>query len=75
MSEDMTVRGFTPCTQRGYNRALRVFTAFLGRSADHAGAENLRRYQLELGSSAASATGMMRLPAKLIRTGAVCRTL
>ncbi len=75
MSEDMTVRGFTPKTQRGYNRALRDFTAFLGRSADHAGAEDLRRYQLAMRSSGASETGMMRRPAKLIRAGAVCRTL
>ncbi len=28
MTEDMTVRGFTPCTQRGYIRAVRDFTAF-----------------------------------------------
>ncbi len=38
-------------------------------------AEDLRRYQLEMRSRGASTTGMMRLPAKLIRTGAVCRTL
>ena len=30
--EDMTGRGFTACTQRGYIVAVRTFTAFLGRS-------------------------------------------
>ncbi len=40
------------------SRALRDFTAFLGRPPDSAGAENLRRYQLEMRSSGASATGM-----------------
>jgi site-specific recombinase XerD len=58
MIEDMTVRGFTAGTQRGYIRALRDFTAFLGRPPDSAGAEDLRRYQLEMRSSGASATGM-----------------
>ncbi len=75
MTEDMTVRGFAPATQRGYLRAVRDFTALFGRSPDQAEAEDLRRYQLEMRSRGASATGMMRLPAKLIRTGAVCRTL
>ncbi len=32
MTEDMTVRGFPPYTQRGYIRAIENFTAFLGRS-------------------------------------------
>ena len=48
MIEDMTVRGFTAGTQRGYIRAVEDFTAFLGRSPDQAGAEDLRRYQLEM---------------------------
>ena len=39
---DMTVRGFTPGTQRGYIVAVRNFTAFLGRSPDEADAEDLR---------------------------------
>jgi len=34
MIEDMTVRGFTACTQRGYIAAVRRFTVFLGRSPD-----------------------------------------
>ncbi len=32
MIEDMTVRGFTACTQRGYIAAVKNFTTFLGRS-------------------------------------------
>ena len=34
MTEDMAVRGFTASTQRGYIRAVRDFTAFLGRSPE-----------------------------------------
>lgn len=58
MIEDMTVRGFTPSTQRGYIRAVKDFTAFLGRSPDCASAEDLRRYQLHMRSGGASATSM-----------------
>lgn len=58
MVEDMRVRGFALATQRGYLRAVRDFTAFLGRSPDHAGAEELRRYQLHMRSQGASATSM-----------------
>ncbi len=58
MTEDMTVRGFTASTQRGYLRAVGDFTAFFGRSPDSAGAEDLRRYQLHMRSSGASATTM-----------------
>ena len=58
MIEDMTVRGFTPGTQRGYIRSVRDFTIFLGRSPGGAGAEDLRRYQLHMRSSGASATSM-----------------
>jgi site-specific recombinase XerD len=58
MVEDMTVRGFTAATQRGYIRAVKDFTAFLGRSPDQAGAEDLRRYQLHMRSAGASATSM-----------------
>ena len=46
MTEDMTVRGFTPCTQRGYFAAVENFTAFLGRSPDRSDGEDLRRFQL-----------------------------
>jgi site-specific recombinase XerD len=58
MTEDMTVRGFTASTQRGYIRAVRDFTAFFGRSPDRASAEDLRRYQLHMRSIGASATSM-----------------
>ncbi len=58
MIEDMTVRGFTACTQRGYITAVKNFTAFLGRPSDQAGAEDLRRYQLHMGSNGAAATSM-----------------
>ena len=58
MIEDMTVRGFTACTQRGYLAAVKNFTAFLGRSPERADAEDLRRYQLHMRSNGASATSM-----------------
>ncbi len=58
MAGDMTIRGFTPSTQRGYLAAVENFTAFLGRSPDGATAEDLRRYQLHMRSSGASATTM-----------------
>jgi integrase len=58
MIEDMRIRGFTPTTQRGYITAVRDFTAFFGRSPDQARAEDLRRYQLHMRSSEASATTM-----------------
>ena len=58
MIEDMTVRGFTVCTQRGYIAAVRNFTAFLGRSPDQATIEDLRRFQFHMRSSGASATTM-----------------
>ena len=58
MIEDMTVRGFTACTQRGYIAAVRRFTVFLGRSPDQATAEDLRRFQLQMRVEGASATTM-----------------
>ena len=58
MTEDMTVRGFTPSTQRGYLTAVKNFTVFLGRSPDQADAEDLRRFQLHMRSIGASATTM-----------------
>ena len=58
MTEDMTVRGFTASTQRGYLVAVENFTAFLGRSPDRSDAEDLRRYQLHMRSIGASATSM-----------------
>jgi site-specific recombinase XerD len=58
MIEDMTVRGFTPSTQRGYLASVSGFTVFLGRSPDRADREDLRRYQLNMRSNGASATSM-----------------
>ncbi len=58
MIEDMDIRGFAAQTQRGYLRAVRDFTAFLGRSPDGAEAEDLRRYQLHLRSNGSSATSI-----------------
>ncbi len=58
MVEDMEVRGFTACTQRGYIAAVKNFTAFFGRSPDQAGAEDLRRFQLHMRSEGVSATSM-----------------
>jgi site-specific recombinase XerD len=48
MIEDMRMRQLSPKTQYHYIRAVRQFTAFLGRSPDTADAEDLRRYQLHL---------------------------
>jgi site-specific recombinase XerD len=58
MTEDMTIRGFTVGTQRGYLVAVENFTSFLGRAPDGATTEDLRRYQLHMRSSGASATTM-----------------
>ena len=46
MLEDMSLRGFTPDTQRDYIRAVKKLASFLGRSPDTATAEELRLFQL-----------------------------
>ncbi len=58
MTEDMTIRGFTVGTQRGYLVAVENFTSFLGRAPDGATAEDLRRYQLAMRAGGARATTM-----------------
>jgi site-specific recombinase XerD len=58
MIEDMEVRGFTACTQRGYIAAVRNFTAFLGHSPDQADKEDLRRFQHHMRTQGASACNM-----------------
>ena len=58
MIEDMTVRGFSADTQRGYIRAVRDFAAFLGNSPDRATSEDLRGYQLHMREQGVPATGM-----------------
>jgi site-specific recombinase XerD len=53
--EDMTVRGFSEKTRRGYIRIVAGFAALLGRSPDTATAEDIRRFQVhqsELGMRA-----------------------
>ena len=44
MLEDMSLRGFTPDTQRDYIRAVKKLASFLGRSPDTATAEDLRAW-------------------------------
>jgi integrase/recombinase XerD len=58
MIEDMTIRKLAPRTQASYIRAVKSFTAFLGRSPDRASAEDLRRYQLHLSSSGVAAPSL-----------------
>src|SRR5712691_3375964 len=48
MLEDMSVRKFTPDTQREYIRAVKSLAVFLGRSPDTATPEELRAFQLHL---------------------------
>jgi len=48
MLDDMSLRRFTPDTQRDYVRAVKKLAAFLGRSPDTATAEELRAFQLHL---------------------------
>src|SRR5712664_3005019 len=48
MLEDMSLRGFTPDTQRDYIRAVKKLAAFLDRSPDTATAKDLRAFQLHL---------------------------
>jgi site-specific recombinase XerD len=58
MIEDMEVRGFTACTQRGYLAVVKNFTVFLRHSPDQADQEDLRRFQHHMRSEGASATTM-----------------
>jgi integrase/recombinase XerD len=44
--DDMTVRRFSPATQRSYIRDVGRFASFLGRPPDTATADDLRRFQL-----------------------------
>jgi integrase/recombinase XerD len=48
MLDDMSVRWFTPDTQREYIQAVKRLAAFLGRSPDSATPEELRSFQLHL---------------------------
>ena len=55
MIEDMTIRKFTAKTQHDYVQRIKNFAAFLGRSPDTAGFEDVRSYQLHLAASGAGA--------------------
>lgn len=48
MIEDMRIRGLCEALQRAHIRALKDFTAFLGRSPHTATPEELRAYQLHM---------------------------
>jgi site-specific recombinase XerD len=48
MLDDMRMRKFGDKTQSDYQRAVRNFAKYLGRSPDTATVEDLRRYQLHL---------------------------
>ena len=48
MIEDMTIRKFAPKTQHDDVQRIKDFAAFLGRSPDTAGFEEVRRYPLHL---------------------------
>src|ERR1035437_5162311 len=58
MEDDMRMRKLSPKTQSAYIRAVRRFTAFLGRSPDTASDEDLRLYQLFLVESGISAISL-----------------
>ena len=51
MIEDMRIRGLAETSQKAHIRALKHFTAFLGRSPDTATPEELRAYQLQMTDS------------------------
>ena len=61
MLEDMRMRKLPPTTQRGYLRAVEQLTRFLKRSPDTVTAEELRRFQLHLVETGATATRLNAL--------------
>ncbi|UWQ28841.1 phage integrase N-terminal SAM-like domain-containing protein [Leisingera sp. M523] len=48
MIEDMRIRGMAETSQKAHIRALKDFTAFLGRSPNTATPDELRAYQLHM---------------------------
>src|SRR6266403_1696987 len=78
MLEDMSLRGFTPDTQRDYIRAVKKLAAFLDRSPDTATAEDLRACQLHLTAGGVQpptidATSRIRLRAEQAAARALAR--
>ena len=65
MLEDMTIRGFGEQTKRDYVRQVRMFAAFIDRKPVLAEPEDLRRYQLHMAASGASASTMNQACAAL----------
>ena len=65
MLEDMTIRGFGEQTKRDYVRQVRMFAAFIDRKPAPAEPEDLRRYQLHMAASGASASTMNQACAAL----------
>ncbi|MFO1114245.1 MAG: site-specific integrase [Beijerinckiaceae bacterium] len=65
MLEDMTIRGFGEQTKRDYVRQVRMFAAFIDRKPALAEPEDLRRYQLHMAASGASASTMNQACAAL----------
>src|SRR5260370_41398609 len=53
--QDLAIRRLGPKTQHAYIRHVKRFAAFVGRSANKATAEDVRRYQLWLASIGAAA--------------------
>lgn len=51
MIEDMRIRGMAETSQKAHIRALKDFTAFLGRAPDSATPDELRAYQLHMTDS------------------------
>ncbi len=60
MVEDMNARKLAAGTQKGHLRACQRFAAFLKRSPDTAGAEDIRRFQLHLAQSGVSISNRNR---------------
>jgi site-specific recombinase XerD len=58
MIDDMTMRKFSPGTQRGYVRSVKRFVHFFCRSPDEANAEDLRRFQLHLAKEGVTSTSI-----------------
>ena len=63
--EDMTMRRFSPETQRNYLRDVGRFATWLGRSPHTATAEDIRRFQIEQQEAGVPAPTMNSIVAAL----------